>query len=65
MTISEENLMSEIDTFFEDERELRDEWLNTQLPILEGERPLDYFSTEERRTRLKEIIGEMKFGETA
>lgn len=65
MTISEENLMSEIDTFFEDERELREEWLNTPLPILAGERPIDYFSSEERRARLKEVIGEMKFGETA
>lgn len=65
MKISKENLMSEIDTFFEDELELRDEWLNTSLPILAGERPLDYFSTDERRARLKEVIGEMKFGETA
>lgn len=64
MTISEENLMSEIDTFFEGEQELRDEWLNTSLPILAGERPIDYFSSEERRARLREVIGEMKYGET-
>ncbi|QCZ94374.1 MbcA/ParS/Xre antitoxin family protein [Salinimonas iocasae] len=65
MTISKEKLKSEIDAFFGSERELRDKWLNTPLPILVGERPLDYFSTEERRTRLHEVIGEMKFGETA
>lgn len=64
MKISKENLMSEIDTFFEGEQELRDEWLNTSLPILAGERPIDYFSSEERRARLREVIGEMKYGET-
>lgn len=64
MTISKEKLMSEINAFFDGDRESRDEWLNTSLPILAGERPLDYFSTEERRTRLHEVIGEMKFGET-
>ncbi len=65
MAISKENLMSEIDDFFEGEPQLRNEWLKTPLPILVGERPIDYFSTEERRYRLHEIIGEMKFGETA
>ncbi|WP_373996603.1 hypothetical protein [Alteromonas lipotrueae] len=47
---------------FSGERELRDKWLNISLPILAGERPRDYFSTDERRTRLKEVLGGMKFG---
>lgn len=44
---------------------LRDEWLNTKIPILESKTPKSYFHTPSNRARLMQVVLEMKFGEMA
>lgn len=63
--ITKDYLLSQLAEFFEGDSSMVDEWLHTPLPILGGERPTAFMDTEERRRRLLDIIGEMRFGEMA
>ena len=59
-----EALEAEIADLFDDPV-LRDEWLNTKIPILESKTPKSYFHTPSNRARLMQVVLEMKFGEMA
>lgn len=48
-----------------DDPVLREEWLNTNIPILESKTPKSYFNTPSDRARLLQVVLEMKFGEMA
>lgn len=48
-----------------DDPVLREEWLNTNVPILESKTPKSYFNTPSDRARLMQVVLEMKFGEMA
>ncbi|MCB4438544.1 hypothetical protein LHL20_20150 [Alteromonas sp. McT4-15] len=48
-----------------DDPVLREEWLNTRIPILESKTPKSYFNTPSDRARLMQVVLEMKFGEMA
>ncbi|WP_218417943.1 hypothetical protein [Alteromonas lipotrueae] len=48
-----------------DDPALREEWLNSNVPILESKTPKSYFHTPSDRTRLMQVVLEMKFGEIA
>lgn len=59
-----ESLEAEIVNLIDDPV-LREEWLNTNIPILESKTPKSYFHTPSDRARLMQIVLEMKFGEMA
>ncbi|MEG3768881.1 hypothetical protein [Alteromonas sp. 14N.309.X.WAT.G.H12] len=59
-----EALEAEIADLFDDPM-LREEWLNTNVPILESKTPKSYFNTHSDRARLMQVVLEMKFGEMA
>ncbi|MCG7651042.1 hypothetical protein [Alteromonas sp. MmMcT2-5] len=48
-----------------DDPVLREEWLNTNIPVLELNGPKSYFNTPTDRARLMQVVLEMKFGEMA
>lgn len=48
-----------------DDPVLREEWLNTNVPILGSKTPKSYFNTPSDRARLMQVVLEMKFGEMA
>ena len=48
-----------------DDPVLREEWHNTNVPILESKTPKSYFHTPSNRARLTQVVLEMKFGEMA
>ena len=48
-----------------DDPVLREQWLNTNIPILESKTPKSYFNTPSDRARLLQVVLEMKFGEMA
>ncbi|WP_419227304.1 hypothetical protein [Alteromonas sp. OM2203] len=59
-----EELEAELVTVIDDP-ELRDEWVNSPIPILELRTPKSFFNTAEDRARLMQVLLEMKFGEMA
>ena len=48
-----------------DDPVLREEWHNTNVPILESKTSKSYFHTPSNRARLMQVVLEMKFGEMA
>lgn len=48
-----------------DDPVLREEWLNTHIPILESKTPKSHFNTPSDRAKLMQVVLEMKFGEMA
>lgn len=48
-----------------DDPVLREEWLNTNVSILESKTPKSYFHTPSDRASLMQVVLEMKFGEMA
>lgn len=63
--VTVENLQQELQVMFGDNESMMDEWIDSSIPILEGERPRDLFDSPERRQRLFQVLQEMKFGEMA
>ncbi len=58
-------LWDELRTFFDGDTDLMDEWMTTPLPILEGQKVEDLMSSAYGRKRIREVIGEMAYGEMA
>ncbi|AGP82014.1 hypothetical protein I533_10220 [Alteromonas mediterranea MED64] len=63
--ITVEKLQQELRIFFDNDDATLNEWLDLPLPILNGEHPRNMLDSPERRQRLFQILGEMKFGEMA
>ena len=62
--VSIEALEAELVALIEDPA-IREEWLNTPIPILESRMPKSFYYTEQDRARLMQALLEMKFGEMA
>lgn len=56
-------LWSELREFFEDDRDLMDEWLNTTVPALSGARPRDLLSTFTGRQAVRAALDAMRCGD--
>lgn len=63
--ISANDLNLELREFFENDEQLMNEWINTSLPILEGQKPSKFFDSVEGREKLMHVLGLMKHGDTA
>ncbi len=63
--VSMEELNSLLEEFFGGDRELIEQWITTNIPILGGHQPNQLFNSSEGRSRIIQILGEMKYGETA
>ena len=63
--ITSDRLAIELREFFENDEQLMNEWINTPLPILEGQKPSELFGNVEGREKLMHVVGLMKHGDTA
>lgn len=63
-TLSIEALESEIVTLINDSV-IREEWLNSPIPILDSKCPKSFLETTADRDRLMHVLQQMKYGETA
>lgn len=63
--ISKEKIDAVLTDFFCGDDQLLEEWINTEIPILEGKKPKELFNTFEGRNRIIQILGELERGETA
>lgn len=59
-----ETLKAEIVALIDDPV-IREEWLNSPIPILDSRCPKSYLDTASDRERLMRVLQEMKYGETA
>ncbi|WP_166635904.1 antitoxin Xre/MbcA/ParS toxin-binding domain-containing protein [Idiomarina aquatica] len=57
------NLWFELKRFFEDDLQLLIEWLETPIPVLDGEAPVTFINTFIGRNKIREIALEMQYGE--
>lgn len=48
-----------------DDPVLREEWLDSNIPILESRTPKSYYYTANDRARLMQVVLEMRYGEMA
>lgn len=64
ITTSDE-LLLELREFFENDEHLINEWVNTPLPILEGQKPIELFETVAGRSKIMHVLGLMRNGDTA
>lgn len=62
---SELQLEHELNMFFNNDKALLDEWLDTPIPRLDGQCPRSLLLTEEKHKELLTVLLEMKFGEMA
>lgn len=62
---SELQLEHELNIFFNNDKALLDEWLDTPIPRLDGQCPRALLLAEEKRRTLFTLLQEMKFGEMA
>lgn len=62
---SELQLEHELNVFFNNNKGLLNEWLDTPIPRLDGQCPRTLLLTEEKRRELLTVLQEMKFGEIA
>ena len=56
-------LWSELREFFEDDRELMDEWLNAAVPALSDAQPWDLLSTFTGRQAVRTALDAMRYGD--
>jgi uncharacterized protein (DUF2384 family) len=56
-------LWAELREFFEDDRELMDDWLAAKTPALSGGRPLDMLSTISGRQSIRRAVDAMRYGD--
>ena len=63
--VSIDELKQKLLDFFGHDREMLNDWMNTPLPAFEGSHPASLLESDEGRVRINEILGRMKFGETA
>ena len=59
------SVWAELRAFFDGDEELLTDWLNTPLPALSGQRPIDLLSTIVGRRALRERLNAMQYGEFA
>ncbi|GAB2912838.1 MbcA/ParS/Xre antitoxin family protein [Rheinheimera gaetbuli] len=64
-TCSKLQLEHELNVFFNNDKALLDEWLDTPIPRFDGQRPRSLLLTEEKRRELLQVLQEMKFGDMA
>ena len=64
-SLSKAQLKHELNVVFKHDMAALDEWLNTQIPRLNGQCPRSFLITEEKRRLLFEVLQEMKFGDMA
>lgn len=62
---SKAQLEKELDALFGNDAAKINEWLDTPIPRLDGERPHNMFTTHEKRAKLFQVLQEMKFGDMA
>jgi len=58
-------LEDELTVFFNNDLDLMNEWLDTLIPRLDGQRPRTLLFEEDKRRELFTVLQEMKFGEIA
>lgn len=63
--VSLEAVEQELDSFFDGDKELCQEWLNTPIPRLNGKLPSQLLSSNAGRTQVLQVLGEMKYGDMA
>ena len=63
--VTVEKLQRELIEMFGSDEKIMNEWLDSPIPALDGERPQNLFDTPARRHRLYLVLQSMKYGEPA
>ncbi len=61
--VSVEQLEQELTCFFQRNSGMMNEWLNTPLPRLRGQCPINFLNSATGRERILSLLEDMKYGE--